>query len=101
MRIMLFLLTNVAIIALISVGFQVLGVQGLLHQNGVDLDLVALLVYSTVIGFAGSFISLLLSKFMAKRSMSVRVIETPVNETEQLLVDTVRRQARYGRYRYA
>ena len=93
MRIMLFLLTNVAIIALISVGFQVLGVQGLLHQNGVDLDLVVLLVYSTVIGFAGSFISLLLSKFMAKRSMGVRVIETPVNETEQLLVDTVRRQA--------
>ncbi len=94
MRIFLFLATNAAVLVLISVVFQVLGIEGILQQNGVDLNLQALLVMSAVIGFGGSFISLAVSKFMAKRSMGVKIIDQPSNDTEQWLVDTVRRQAR-------
>jgi heat shock protein HtpX len=94
MRILLFLATNAAVLVLISVVFQVLGIEGILAENGVDLNLQALLVMSAVIGFGGSFISLAMSKFMAKRSMGVQLIERPANRTEQWLVDTVQRQAR-------
>jgi heat shock protein HtpX len=93
MRIFLFLATNAAVLVLISVVFQVLGIEGILAQNGVDLNLQALLVMSAVIGFGGSFISLAMSKFMAKHSMGVQLIERPTNHTEQWLVETVRRQA--------
>lgn len=93
MRILLFLATNAAVLVLISIVFQVLGIEGILAENGVDLNLQALLVMSAVIGFGGSFISLALSKFMAKKGMGVHVIEQPGNRTEQWLVDTVRRQA--------
>ena len=93
MRILLFLATNAAVLVLISVVFQVLGIEGILAENGVDLNLQALLVMSAVIGFGGSFISLAMSKFMAKHSMGVQVIERPSNRTEQWLVDTVQRQA--------
>ena len=93
MRILLFLATNAAVLVLISVVFQVLGLDGILAENGVDLDLTALLIMSAVIGFGGSFISLAMSKWMAKRSMRVHVIEQPSNQTEQWLLDTVRRQA--------
>jgi heat shock protein HtpX len=94
MRIFLFLATNAAVLVLISVVFQVLGIEGILAQNGVDLNLQALLVMSAVIGFGGSFISLAMSKFMAKHSMGVQLIERPANRTEQWLVDTVSRQAK-------
>jgi len=93
MRILLFLATNAAVLVLISVVFQVLGLEGILAENGVDLNLQALLVMSAVIGFGGSFISLAMSKFMARRAMGVQVIDQPRNQTEQWLVDTVRRQA--------
>lgn len=93
MRILLFLATNAAVLVLISIVFQVFGFEGILAENGVDLDLQALLVLSAVIGFGGSFISLALSKFMAKRSMGVRIIERASTPSEQWLVDTVRRQA--------
>ncbi len=93
MRIMLFLATNAAILVVVSVVFQMLGLEGTLAQNGVDLNLQALLVMSAVIGFTGSFISLALSKFMAKRSMGVQIIEQPRDKTEQWLVNVVRRQA--------
>jgi heat shock protein HtpX len=93
MRIMLFLATNAAVLVLISIVFQALGLEGILAENGVDLNLQALLVMSAVIGFGGSFISLALSKFMAKRSMGVQLIEQPRNQTEQWLVSTVQRQA--------
>ena len=93
MRILLFLATNAAVLVLISVVFQVLGIEGILAENGVDLNLQALLLMSAVIGFGGSFISLAMSKFMAKRSMGVQIIERPGNSTEQRLVETVRRQA--------
>ena len=93
MRILLFLATNAAVLVLISVVFQVLGIEGILAENGVDLNLQALLVMSAVIGFGGSFISLAISKFMAKRSMGVQIIEQPGNSSEKWLVETVRRQA--------
>jgi heat shock protein HtpX len=92
-RILLFLATNAAVLVLVAIVFQLLGLEGILQANNVDLDLRALLVLSAVIGFGGSFISLALSKFMAKRAMGVRVIEQPRTATEQWLLDTVRRQA--------
>jgi heat shock protein HtpX len=92
-RIFMFLATNIAVMALISVVFSLFGFQGLLAQNGVDLDLQALLVYSAVIGFSGSIISLLLSKFMAKRTMGVHVIKQASNDMERWLVQTVTLQA--------
>ena len=93
MRILLFLATNAAILVLISIVFQVLGIESILAENQVDLNLQALLVMSAVIGFAGSFISLTMSKTMAKRSMGVQIIESPRNKTEQWLVQTVRQQS--------
>ncbi|MFT5313867.1 MAG: heat shock protein HtpX [Paraglaciecola sp.] len=93
-RIMLFLGTNIAIMALLSVTFSLLGIQGLLADNGVDLNLSALLVYAGVIGFSGAFISLFLSKFMAKRSMAVQVIQRPSSDTQRWLLQVVTRQAK-------
>ena len=93
MRIMLFLATNAAVLVLISIVFQVLGLEGILAENNVDLNLQALLVMSAVIGFGGSFISLAMSKMMAKRGMGVQIIESPRSSTEQWLVATVKRQA--------
>jgi len=93
MRIALFLATNAAILVLISIVFQLFGFEGILAENGVDLNLQALLVMSAVIGFGGSFISLAMSKFLAKRSMGVKIIEQPANSSEQWLVRTVQRQA--------
>jgi heat shock protein HtpX len=89
----MFLATNIAVMALISLVFSLFGFQGLLAQNGVDLNLQALLVYSAVIGFSGSIISLLLSKFMAKRSMGVHIIKQASNQTERWLVQVVAQQA--------
>ncbi len=94
MRIFLFLLTNAAIMVVISIVFSLLGIQGILDQQGVGLNLYALLVLSAVVGMSGSFISLMMSKWMAKKSMGVHVIEHPQNQTEKWLVDTVSRQAR-------
>jgi heat shock protein HtpX len=94
MRLLLFLGTNIAVLVVISVVFRLLGIDNLLAANGVDLNLNALLIYSAIIGFSGSLISLFMSKFMAKRGMGVHVIEQPGNETEQWLVHTVERLAR-------
>ena len=93
LRIGLFLATNVAIMVVISMVFSLLGLEGILAENGVDLNLQALLIMSTIIGFSGSFISLFISKFMAKRSMGVRIIEEPANPTERWLMDTLRMQS--------
>jgi len=84
-----------AILVVIYIVFGLLGFNGILAENGVDIDLGALLVMSAVIGFAGSFISLALSKWMAKRSMGVQVIDPqrPGNDTERWLLGTVQRQA--------
>jgi heat shock protein HtpX len=93
MRILLFLGTNIAIIALISITFRLLGIDNLLAQNNVDLDMKALLIYSAIIGFSGSLISLFLSKFMAKKTMGVHLIEQPQTPDEVWLLNTVRHQA--------
>jgi len=89
MRILLFLATNMAVLVLVSVVFNLLGFQGVLDQNGVDLNLSALLVFCALFGFGGSLISLLLSKWMAKRSTGTQIIEQPRNSDEQWLIDTV------------
>ena len=94
MRIVLFLATNAAIMVVISIVFSVFGLSGTLQQNGVDLDLNALLVISAVIGITGSFISLAISKWTAKRSMGVQVIDSPQNEREQWLLSIVTKQAK-------
>ena len=94
MRILLFLLTNAAILVVISITFSLLGFDGLMAQNGVDLNLNALLVYSAIIGFSGSIISLFMSKGMAKRGMGVHLIEQPSTTDERWLVDTVAKQAK-------
>jgi len=93
MRIFLFLATNAAVLVLISIVFQLFGIEGILAENNVDLNLQALLILSAIIGFGGSFVSLALSKFMARRAMGVQVIAQPRNRSEQWLLDTVRRQA--------
>ncbi|GAB4123909.1 MAG: protease HtpX [Sideroxydans sp.] len=91
-RIFLFILTNLAVLAVISVTLRLLGVDHWLDASG-GINFNALLVMSAVIGFAGSIISLLMSKWMAKMSVGAQVIETPQDATERWLVDTVRRQA--------
>ena len=90
MRILLFLATNLAVLLLVSVIFNLLGLEGILASNGVDLNLTNLLVFCALFGMSGSFISLLISKFMAKRGTGTQIIENPRNRDEQWLVDTVR-----------
>ena len=91
-RIALFLITNLAILLVISFTLRLLGVDRIMNQSG-GINFNALLVMSLVMGFAGSIISLLMSKWMAKRSVGAHVIETPANATEQWLMNTVKRQA--------
>ncbi|HAD99697.1 MAG TPA: protease HtpX [Gammaproteobacteria bacterium] len=93
-RIFLFLLTNIAIIVLLSITLSLLGVEGILAANGSDLDLQALLIFSAVFGFGGAFISLLISKWMAKRMTGAVVIESPNNNLEKRLIETVEKQAK-------
>ncbi len=93
LRIGLFLLTNLAVIMLASVTLQLLGVEHILQENGVDLDLGSLLVFCAVFGMAGSLVSLLMSKSMARRAMNVQVIGQPRDQREQWLLGTVQRLA--------
>lgn len=90
MRILLFLATNMAVLILVSIVFNLLGLQGILAENGVDLNLGALLNFCAIFGFGGSLISLFLSKWMAKRGTGTHIIEQPRNREEQWLIDTVR-----------
>lgn len=92
-RIFLFLVTNIAVMVVIGTIFNLLGLHSSLAANGVDLDLKKLLLMSAIIGSTGSIISLFMSKWSAKRSMGVVVIESPQNQTEQWLIDIVARQA--------
>jgi heat shock protein HtpX len=90
-RIVLFLLTNVAVLAVLSIIIGVLGLDRFLTAEG--LDLTSLLVFSAVIGFGGAIISLLISKWMAKMSTGARVIDGSEGTTEFWLVETVRKLA--------
>jgi heat shock protein HtpX len=92
-RIFLFLVTNIAILLVLSVTLRLLGVDRILNAQGTGLDFNSLLIMAGVIGFGGSFISLLMSKWMAKMSTGAHVIETPANASESWLVATVQRQA--------
>ncbi|QDH70425.1 protease HtpX [Marilutibacter alkalisoli] len=90
-RVALFLATNLAVLALISIVLAVLeNVFGIRIATGSNAGL---LVFALLFGFGGSFISLMMSKWMAKRGTGAHVIEQPRNEAEQWLVSTVRRQA--------
>lgn len=89
MRIGLFLLTNLAVMILVSILFNLLGIRGILDANGVDLNLPALLLMCAIFGFGGAFISLLLSKFIARTSTHTKIIEQPQTDNERWLLDTV------------
>lgn len=92
-RIALFLLTNLAVIAVLSIVLNLLGIESILETNGVDLNLQALLIMSAVIGMTGSFISLAMSKWSAKHMTGAQVITQPKNQTQRWLLETVSRQA--------
>lgn len=93
LRIALFLATNVGILLVASVAMRLLGLDAYLYDQ-TGFNVTANLVFAGIFGMSGAFISLLISKWMAKRSMGVHVIEQPSNATEQWLVQTVERQAR-------
>jgi heat shock protein HtpX len=90
-RIILFVLTNLAVVLVLGVVASLLGVNRFLTSNG--LNLTALLGYALIMGFGGAIISLLISKPVAKWSSGVQVIEQPSNADEKWLVDTVRKLA--------
>jgi heat shock protein HtpX len=90
-RIILFLLTNLAIMLVLSTVIRIFGLDSYLTQQGLNLS--SLLVFSLVIGFGGAFISLLISKPMAKWSTRAQVLTQPNNSTELWLMDTVKRLA--------
>jgi len=94
-RILLFVLTNIAVMVVISLMWMIVSsVFGLGQIQSKDgLNLTSLLIFSVLVGFTGSFISLMMSKWMAKRSVGAVVIEQPRNSQETWLVETVRRQA--------
>jgi len=91
-RIVLFLATNLAIVLVLSLTMRLLGVEPYLNEQGLNLQ--ALLIFAAVMGFGGSFISLAISKWSAKKSMGVHVIEAPANSTEFWLVETIRKHSR-------
>ena len=90
-RVALFLVTNLAIVLVLSVTLRLLGVEPFLQQRGLALG--PRLGFAAVFGMGGAFISLAISKWSAKRMVGARVIDTPSNPTERWLVETVRRQA--------
>ncbi|MEX1666508.1 protease HtpX [Zhongshania arctica] len=89
MRILLFLATNMAILLVASISLSLLGVNSIMAQNGIDLDLGSLLIFCAVFGMAGSLVSLFISKWMAKRSTRTEVITEPRNSNERWLMTTV------------
>ena len=90
-RILLFVMTNLAVVVVLGIVANILGVNRYLTPNGLDLG--ALLGFALLIGFGGAFISLLISKPVAKWSAGVKVIEQPRNADEAWIVETVRKFA--------
>ena len=90
-RVVLFLVTNFAILIVASVTLRLLGFEPWLTQQGINFS--SLLAFGALVGFGGAFVSLAISKWSAKKMMGVQVIEQPRNEVEAWLVETVRRQA--------
>jgi len=91
-RILLLVVTNVAVLAVLSVSMQLLGIDRMLAQD-TGLNVQGLMMMAAIFGFGGSFISLAISKWMAKMATGAQVIEVPSNMTERWLMDTVKRQA--------
>lgn len=90
-RVVLFLLTNIAVMLVLSISVRILGVDRFLSSNGLNMGM--LLAFAALIGFGGSFMSLLMSKTMAKWSTGAHVIEQPSSQDEAWLLDTVGRLA--------
>lgn len=90
-RVLLFVLTNFAILIVASVTLRLLGVEPWLNAQGINFS--SLLIFGAVLGFGGAFVSLAISKWMAKRMMGVQLISDPRTEPEIWLVETVRRLA--------
>jgi len=93
-RVLLFLGTNLAIIVVASITMSILGVGSFLDETGTNLDLQALLIFCFIFGMAGSFISLLLSKKIAKWTMKVHIIDKPRNSSEEWLFRTIEKQSK-------
>jgi len=93
-RVLLFLATNIAILLILSISLSLLGFEGYLDREGVNLNLESTLLFAAVFGMGGSFISLMISKWTAKRLTGAQVITEPRNAVERWLVETVAEQAR-------
>lgn len=94
LRIALLIATNFAVVLLASITLSLLGVDQWLAANGVGMNLSGILLFCSLLGFGGAFVSLLLSKSMARMAMRVHVIDTPQSEGERWLVDAVSQLAR-------
>ena len=92
-RIFLFLATNLAIVVVLSITLRLLGFERILDEQGAGLNINSLLLFAAVFGFGGSFMSLAMSKWTAKRFTGAQVIDMPRNAQEHWLVTTVQRQA--------
>jgi heat shock protein HtpX len=88
-RIFLFVLTNIAVVVVLGLVASLLGVNKFLTSNGLNLG--ALLGFALIMGFGGAIISLLMSKWIAKMSSGVKLIDQPANADEAWIVDTVRK----------
>jgi heat shock protein HtpX len=91
-RVLLFIATNLAVLVVLGITVNLLGVNRFMSAQGIDFG--ALLAFAAIFGFGGAFISLLMSKWVAKKSTGARVIERPADQTEAWLLETVRRQAK-------
>lgn len=92
-RIVLFILTNVAVLALLSIIFKVLGLEQMLFQNGIRFDYWTFMIFASVMGFGGALVSLMMSKWSAIHLMGAQVIEQPSSQEERWLLATVQHQA--------
>ncbi len=92
-RVVLFIITNLAVVLILSIVLRLLGVERILDEQGIALEMTNLLVFAAVFGFGGAFVSLALSKWTALRMTGARVITQPADEIEAWLVNTVKRQA--------
>ena len=90
-RIIIFILTNLAIVFVLSITMSLFGFKGYLDENGINYQ--GLLIFTACFGFGGAFISLAISKWTAKRMSGARVIVEAKDETEKRLVETVASQA--------
>src|SRR4030043_917165 len=97
-RILLFLVTNIAVLIVLGIVLRLLGVDRILDESGVGLNYWNLLVFAAVFGFGGSFISLAISKWMAKRMTGAQVITNPRSAAEIWLVDTVKKHAKVANF---